>query len=507
MIITQQIINGVCSVTKTGSYFNLISAGGVVRVKLTKNGSTVLDSKMWVGMNLDKAQPFDEVEIYGADGPIEFWAGDVSMTLFRLGSAGAAAVRTSVKYVSGVTQLTGADVGRSELWVRPSIPMSVGGASISGDGWIVQAGEVLKLPLAGTVFGETERAQILLGSGEEAEAQNAYPAGTNAVGTLSAVYGELMINFADKSKRVSVGNGGVLYCDGATWIEHPDFPNSSNSPTTSSYRGIQHPDGTMFVLRKTVVDNTHYLYESTDGGLSFQRKLIITHPQVNNMINIGAGAYSAIGIPQIVGTQITINYVSHAIIWDYVKNTWDAVKHPDTATNRYFVALDSKTYIRSEKQPDLTYHMQKSDDAGENWRTVCTINHVFDYTAVSFDGRNILLKAFSANKPLISKDAGETFIEYPVNIARQRKAVFISGDVEAWLVMEIGTIKWIDVTDLDNINSGTEINLPNQTNSLDFSIDNSGQLYALMDGYSYSQKMAIAGNLAPGRVEVMELLA
>ena len=153
MIINQVINNGFCVVTKTGSYFSLVSASGVVRVKLELQGRTVLDTKMWVGMSLDKAMPFDTITIHGEDSPIEFWAGDVAMSQATAFTSGAKAIKTKQVAVMGAKQLTSSDVTRSSVRIRSNKELFIGGAGVGGNGWRVQANILEDIPVAGVISG------------------------------------------------------------------------------------------------------------------------------------------------------------------------------------------------------------------------------------------------------------------------------------------------------------------------------------------------------------------
>ncbi|TVK95021.1 hypothetical protein AYI83_15845 [Shewanella algae] len=275
MIITQQIINGVCSVTKTGSYFNLISAGGVVRVKLTKNGSTVLDSKMWVGMNLDKAQPFDEVEIYGEDGPIEFWAGEISMQHFSFSNNAAKAIRTTQVPVIGETLITSPDFVRSNIKIRTDKDMWIGGQGVNGTGWFVPAGMTEEIPVAGSLFGYIQPPELNM---DECEYLNA-ESGTVTDG------GEQFnanIHIAENQSyflHAKPANHAIFHRDPAgnnVWEEHPYF---------APLAGWSHSAIIANQLNKTVYAFRHiangtsegilHIYESVDDGKNWARFSVI----------------------------------------------------------------------------------------------------------------------------------------------------------------------------------------------------------------------------------------
>lgn len=510
MIISQVIRSGLCVVSKTGSYFQLISASGIVNVILKLKGRTVLDSKMWVGMNLDKAMPYNEIIITAEqDGPIEFWAGDVSMQLFTFNNAVAKAVTTSRKFVYGKSQITDPNYLRRELRIRASKTVGLGGAAMNGDGWLANAGEIVTLPIAGTVFAETERAEIGLANGTVAEDQNVYPNAID-VGALNLTYGDLMVNYANKQQRVLVSDQAVLFCDGVTWSEHPDFIGSTGSPTYFTRHGIQSPTGTMFIVERHITTNQIKLYQSEDGA-EFKIKKIISESEQKTSAGITTTGFSSTYQPVLIDTKITVCYYSHYLIWDYQKNSWRCIRS-EANNGQILIAIADDVWLRTHESSAGIYQLQKTEDAGINWRTVYnaegTYNGSFIYNSLrpSFDGKNLLIKGNSLNHPIFSQDYGETWKDSGFNIAYS-DAVYITGNLNVWLLEQSGAVYYLDITNPDLPLSAVEVNFPNQMNPLGFVIDDTGQIYTLMDGYSYSYQMAVAGDISPAVVEVMELLA
>lgn len=508
------IVNGQAKFTRKGRFFQIISAGGIVRVKLTNQGKPVYESLMWVGMNLDQPMDYDGIEFYSeTDGIIQFWAGNVAMTLFSFSNDSAKAIRTNRLFVSGIKAVTGTDLTRKELRLRPSKNMGFGGAGIDGDSWTVNAGEILTIPVSGTVFAETEQAKISLGNGLEAEVQDSYDSNIR-VGSQFITYGELLVNFANTAQRVFVSGQTVLYStDGTSWVEHPDFLNSSNTPSYYTRKGVQHPDGTMFIVERNISTNNVKFYRSEDGGLSFQLRKSVAETEQKESAGINTTAYSSsYGKPVIVGELITWCWYSHYFIYNYIKNTWFCVASEQSVTSSSFVAITKNKWLRTTIVGTNTYALQKTEDAGKTWRTIynaeASYNNggVVNSLAVSFDGENIYMKRQQSNYPIISKDCGETWTVYPANISASYPK-FIRGNKDVWLIQEAGVIKYLDVTNLSSIQTGIEIALPNQTSDTDFQIDKFGQIYVLIYGYSYSWQMSVEGDLSPALVEVMELLA
>lgn len=390
MIITQQIINGVCSVTKTGSYFNLISAGGVVRVKLTKNGSTVLDSKMWVGMNLDKAQPFDEVEIYGADGPIEFWAGDVSMQMFMSSNAGAKAIRTDKKFITETQLVTSADITRQSVRLRADEEIYVGGAGVTGDGWRLTPGVITEIPLAGSIYAYRMPPIIDIGMSVFLENINNFWSASN--GGAPGISKRLVLDSG--AVKLQQGDFYLEIDTGSGWIRHPDLGNVSASDAQMFFSRNR---AEVFYWRTN--GGNLALYRSKDFGRTFKSVLYdagspvasggamfgvdpayeqggwLTITSISNkaavVINMDSGefeyvdfsawdyVYKAIMLEN--GTlMVSGDNGSGGGIYHYVDNNWVKLKSLDAA--RVFFGSSGNIIGRSN-----TGRWQLSSDYGQTW--------------------------------------------------------------------------------------------------------------------------------------------
>ncbi|WP_447077591.1 hypothetical protein [Shewanella algae] len=488
MIITQQIINGVCSVTKTGSYFNLISAGGVVRVKLTKNGSTVLDSKMWVGMNLDKAQPFDEVEIYGADGPIEFWAGEISMQHFAFGNNAARAIRSAINLIYGEKQIVGADLTRRAVRVRSNKLIYLGGAGFLSGGWRVNPGETVEIPVAGIVSAYKPPAfidyTITTGAAEISGMleNNAY---TNA-----SVY----LSHDNQTRIYNTANGGTLRYTtdgGASW----------QSGKTDVY-------GYEFDKRT----GTHYLLQLKGGSSSgstvvFSRSADgIEWEQLYHNYNVW---------PQGANTGYT-EYRA-ALVGKWMQRTFSGMTICcDIETGRVIVTENSINGATTQQgkwlDDDLrvgifgtSNELYRTEDAGESWQLIAQgyYNSSFNVDA---DGSHLFASINS--RPHVSEDGGFTWVQCGSSSWNGKPTCHIAGNL--WVSYIGGIFKYVDMPK----GPGSETTGNIGAASINVTVS---QIFIKPDGTIYTArvqsdsvieaKISIEGDVSSARVEVMELLA
>jgi hypothetical protein len=302
MIINQTITNGFSVINKTGAYFSLISAGGVVRVKLTYQGSTALDTKMWVGMSIDKPIPFDEITIYGDDGAIEFWAGDVSMSQSMMSNGGAKAIKTKEVFAMGEAQISGANYLRMATRIRPSKDIKVGGAGVQG--WRVAAGETVEFPVAGVLYALSEVPIIDFLNKSQAIENDFYP----------SPFSVLFENYAEGGAHsIAVGSTfcGVQINHGAGFVEHPDFVGSYNGATSlgDTYHGCKSFDGAVWLLKVPNQSSLITLFKSVNEGLTFEQVAVMPKPTGWNGSASGSFLIA-------INRTLTINTTYDAIIID-----------------------------------------------------------------------------------------------------------------------------------------------------------------------------------------------
>ncbi|WP_345852538.1 hypothetical protein [Shewanella algae] len=515
MIITQQIINGVCSVTKTGSYFNLISAGGVVRVKLTKNGSTVLDSKMWVGMNLDKAQPFDEVEIYGADGPIEFWAGDVSMNQARATLTGASAIRTSQQLLIGSAPLTGADVTRQSVRIRTDKEIWIGGAGVNGAGWRIAAGATEEIPVAGVLYGY--RIPPELDMSQSAFVSNAD--GLISDGALTS--GDVTLVSEDKSFIIfskSSSRTVKQWEAGTGWVNHPYFYALAAWSQTSMVKSLN--EKAVFVFRHKRVSDTVGTLRidiSRDEGRNFTPFVDIPWSAMvpaGEATNVYTSSYvSAIGNMitwNQTGIAVAVNVKSRAV----TLVTSGAQGWGDSAIRRLaMLSEDGLSMLAIRKNASgATDRLLKTTDGGNTWYEPQGIPAGIEAKEFNTDysGQHVSL-CCSDGLVRLSNDGGESFVtsQTPTGITSEPPLYLASG---IWIGFS-GTLCYSYAI------SGTEITYsasPAGGNAsydeAPFQILGDGTMYRREGGNMNPQgcdvwQLKVTGDLSPAVVEVMELIA
>ncbi|GAB1110723.1 MAG: hypothetical protein SwBeaMacB_13590 [Shewanella algae] len=482
MIITQQIINGVCSVTKTGSYFNLISAGGVVRVKLTKNGSTVLDSKMWVGMNLDKAQPFDEVEIYGEDGPIEFWAGEISMQHFAFGNDAARAARSNVTLVTGLSQIVGADLTRKAVRVRSDKTVFLGGAGFGADGWRLAPGETVEFPLAG----------ILSAYKPQAFLDYSNP---NDVGVVAGFWpadngtGECYVS-ADEQTRVYNRSGTlrVTTDGGDTW-----------NSTKTGVNG--------YVVDKRT--GIHYLSQRSSEISIFSRSYdgVEWEPMFRGSPESPAGTnYSVYGPATVTGRKFQRNYSGFAHVFDIETGELKV-----TPLTKEALLLSRGQWIDDTQTVGIFMagsKIFKTDDSGQTWRELSSADSGSFFADESGERAIITIGGY----PYLSEDSGESWVKCGT-VSWGGGSIPIHVYENLWVCHRTGRFQYASLEngsgagDYLSADSGigysaSDIYLSPQTGVFYISRVNS-------NGNQNGQQcgIEILGDITAARVEVMELLA
>ncbi|WP_351001094.1 hypothetical protein [Shewanella sp. TB7-MNA-CIBAN-0143] len=320
MIINQTIKDGFCVVNKTGAYFSLISAGGIVRVKLTKDGRSVLDSQMWVGMNIPQALPFDEIEITGEDGQVEFWAGDVSMNQSRSSIQGAASLRTSVKSLRGgkLLPIVKGDLTRSSTRVRPDSDILLFGSSISEGGWSVKAGELADIPVAGMINAYKEPARVDLNSVELLGSGDLMPSSVS-----SSINKVVLISQDGKKSVVKLGNN-VFYKD-------TDIDDIWHNPVTLSEfppnEVFAFSDGRIFASHTGLNPPNIRFFSSDDYGKTFNHFRTLSFALPNTM-------------PTIVG--ITSTHITMMRYTETLRKTFYSLNLAtrELTTNEYFNNLN-----------------------------------------------------------------------------------------------------------------------------------------------------------------------
>lgn len=271
MIIYQTIKDGFAVINKTGAYFSLISAGGVVNVRLSEKGNTVLDTKMWVGMSIDKAILFDEITITGDDGAVTFWAGDTSISgQANVTIAGATAVRTKTVDVLGSKLLTLSDLTRQAIRVRTNKEVFIGGSGVNGTGWRLPAGIVEEFPIAGSLYAYKKLPELNV---QNASVLNTYSKPTGAE-TASISNGEFHVSKDGNTILVSsiygVNPFRISTDGGASWAE-PAWANDIAMQGAGYYLVHHGARSRLFMLvASSGSTGSTKFFVSDDDGVSFR---------------------------------------------------------------------------------------------------------------------------------------------------------------------------------------------------------------------------------------------
>ncbi|MEL4378671.1 hypothetical protein [Shewanella algae] len=487
MIITQQIINGVCSVTKTGSYFNLISAAGVVRVKLTKNGSTVLDSKMWVGMSLDKAQPFDEVEIYGEDGQIEFWAGDISMHLFQFSNEAARAIKTK-KVILGdtATVLSNPNYLRKKIIVRPSEDILIGGSD--GQAWRAPAGIETELPLAGSIYAYSRPPSITFVNEPQAQELEYFPDGNISNFIFKMDSGD----FIFAGRGVQQGNKAIGF------QEHKDFIGSYGKSFSSSIKflGGRTSTGKIYIAEIPNLEGVITIYVSENNGIDFY-KLTTLKSAEGDYLNVFTKTQKTIG------NVLTLNYSEMNYIIDLDSGVSSQFKNDVDGV--YFIAESFDKFYRLSQKQSIEMKLEVSYDSGSNWQTLA--DGIRDSTngirthMISPDGKYAYCKD-SASANGFYKFSNDLVNFVGLESLQYRPTYFGGG---YWLVMSGGVTYLLTVTDGELVKN--QISSDFVANESVLAIAKNGDISKVENTTLFELDTHVFGSLDAATVEVMELLA
>ena len=378
MIISQTIRNGLCIVNKTGSYFQLISASGIVNVTLNLAGRSVLNSKMWVGMNLDKAQPYDEIIITSEqDGAVEFWAGDVSMTQSAFVTVrGANAVRTKTVDVLGTKLLTSGDLNRQSIRLRSNKDVFIGGGGVNGSGWQLKANIAEDFPIAGSMYAYKQLPQLAI---NKTEILNNYPAPTGQETTDLRV-GEFHVSA--NGQTILAGDQSFL----SNFLISTDFGVTWTTPAWVDDSDVH---GAAYYLVQDRARSAVYLLVAQVGSTG-SLKVFVSHDDgVTFSLMKYLSAFEHVGISY-------LNFFPSGYMVDgnlfFNCSAWWGCFNPDT----YEV-------LGTEKYTSLTSAIKAVDASYAETKSI-------NVKATSKDGSQFIVSYSSPNKKtLFTDDGGQTF--------------------------------------------------------------------------------------------------
>ena len=479
MIINQTIKNGFTIVNKTGAYFSLISAGGVVNVRLSEKGRTVLDTKMWVGMSIDKAIHFDEITIKGDDGAVEFWAGDVSMSQARSASAGAKAIRVSIAEVDGYVNIASGDLTRSAVRVRPDKDVYLMGAAFTSGGWRVAANEIAEIPLAGSLYAYKPRAFLDFSK-------------TVEYGSVSDFWfgnclGQCWVSDDTVTRLCTAGvfeDELMLTTDsGATWnLIHTDV----KSYTVDARTGIQ------YVLK--IIGSEVRLMKSTDG--------VIWTVLASAYIAAEIGS-SSWGYPSIINNWYQQKFTNGSILVN-LSNGEIKTKTVLCDGNQLGVGFWLDDLMTGVFSVSALAGVYRTTDGGNTWMQVLAKSAI--YMKVAPDGENLCLTA--SDGAYLSSDGGENIVKagaisvidgsQPCHIKDCIFAFFRAGRL-IYASLD-NNAPYMDYLTAQSLNYHSKFVGFNPSTALIYTDRHSF-------GSSHQATLFVSGDLRPASVEVMELLS
>lgn len=521
MIIKQTIVNGLCVINKTGAYFGLVSASGIVRVKLLKAGSVVLESDMWVGMLLPSAILFDEIQLMGQDSAIEVWAGDIAMSQSAVMTRGAAALRTNIIPVHGKNLLTGFDVTRQSVRIRPNADIIVGGAGMGKQGWNAPANQVTELPVAGLLYGYFAKPYIDLANTSTGAYDAQYwktmePAGGGGGGMPMSIdtqphkeikagqggsHYDAVYESPDKTVRLVSGfDGTFILNNSAQWVLHNDVIHDFDCMDNAF---LQAANGDLYLIYR--IDNDLHLYQSADFGQTFTKLMTIAPPLFAPLDNY------RVAPTQIVNNLITFGFNQYAVVIDVTQLTHENIAYSSQQQAIRYLALTANRHLRIVPVGN-DYHLQLSVDAGQNWQS--QHDNAFEYTdfgGITADntGKHVMFTTAIDEYMCLSDNSGDSFINSGLTIAGTNTCYFAAGiylvtrhrDLFAMYIEDSGVVETLLLQNLRDIRAWNPLFISSNGNVRSVGVDLDADA-----GGSLALNIPLAGNLNPAIVEVMELL-
>lgn len=525
MIVNSSVITGFLKVRIEGMYFGLVSCSGIVKVTLWNAGSHVLESKMWVGMNLPQAIPFDEIQIESEiDQPVEFWAGKTPMTQ-NIGSfKGASAIRTSISSVLGSAAITGSDLTRQSVRVRANKEVFIGGAGVNGTGWRLPADKVEEIPVAGVLYAFKPLPTLDIGqSSFVSQHDEMFPSATMTAGKWwVSDDGNTRLSW-----NASPSSGALMIWteESQAWVKHPHF-----NGTSSSQFGVIHDieTDTIYAIRSIArnvsggggsnADGEMYLHKSVDNGRTFKSiksidwGAITNHALINNsftelFLNIVDNVLSISMSGLAVGVDLGSLEIEAYAAGERTDNTGT------DAQNRYWIQnwcfLDN-TFQRALVRDYVAKKVLLTEDGGKTFSDF--LSHQIDFYRIAPNGKHLIYKQSSTNRgwlvdvadmmPLQIPDFGAGNGRLPTNVYNGVWAGVYGGKLS--LFYRSGDeVKKEQTLDSNNINYGYVECLTKPDGTVWRLASSASAGFYIADKWHLS----ITGDLTPAKVEVMELLS
>lgn len=515
MIVNTTIKNGVAVINRDASFFSLVSASGILRVKLTYKGRPVLETKMWVGMHLPTAMPFDEIILYGDDQPVEFWAADFSMQHMAFSNDAAKALRTNQIALIGTAPLVGSDLTRKAVRVRTDKDIWLGGAGVGGAGWRLPAGSSEEIPVSGVLYGYRTPPDLDM-------SQSAFV--SNADGLLS----NLAMSKFDWS-HVSDDKSFILFVDGNSrnirqweagsgWVSHPYFAALAFWNETAMVESIT--EKAIFVFRHDRASSTAGTIRidiSRDEGRTFKPFVDVPWSAMipaGQAYNQFMGSYVAC-----VGNNIVWNQTGVAVVVNAKSRAIKVISSASlgwgTSGIQRLVPLseDCKTLLAIRRAAvDGKDRLYKTVNGGVSWYECGGIPAGIDVDEFNIDysGRHVSL-CCSDGLVRLSNDGGDTFITSatPTGITSEPPFHFANG---VWIGFKNAVCYSYTILDGQISYSLSPAGGATSYEEAPCQILSDGTMYRREGGNMNPQgcdvwQLSVTGDLSPAIVEVMELLA
>lgn len=485
MIISQDIKSGLVRVKRSGYYFSLISASGVVNVTLRLKGEDVLRTDFWVGMSINDPVEFDEILIQGDDAPVEFWASQISMSQSRATIKGATALRSTVFNLRGGKpyQIVGADVTRASVRIKSDQDILIGGAGLQS--WPIAANVMEDIPAAGLIYGYKQPANINF-DGSVITAETA--------GEWKSKNGNFWVS-DDGNVRLQCSLTKTYRQDltvSTDWFAVDDIDSVSSKTLTVG------DDGAVYVLHYYGAGDYVRIRKTTDGGLTWS--LIISEQNIG-LQNTGASISPT-------STHFTIR--QGARLW-FINIDGSAIVYNDIgATNTvYRVSRHNQNVIMQARINSIT-GMYQSSDGGLTFELLSDVPSSSFSTSVGgmvflTDAKRIY-ESHSLYSGYKSVDDATASMHYKQNGMYEvastifwiegKKLVYLSYLDDSPRVTEI-----LSVASFADI-SGTGWVYPSAGGSL-----HCEQSSIVFGENGATVSYDIVGDIAPAKVQVMELLA
>lgn len=139
---------------KPGQYFRLLNATHPLEVTFIGHDGGEFKTPVPVGVQIPLERQYKRIYLHTNEPQnVSFWWGDTPLDMSISKDVGAQAIKASrVTAQNGETRLTSPNAVRKQLQISTNQKVFVGGLGDGENGWPLEPGEVLTLPLAGSLY-------------------------------------------------------------------------------------------------------------------------------------------------------------------------------------------------------------------------------------------------------------------------------------------------------------------------------------------------------------------